>query len=82
MIKKTLSIFIAFIWLFSSGPPIFADGDEYLPTQYCKKHQIPTKSSQLQSDKLFKKRRIIQKAFLTGLLLATGADIEIAFRKK
>ena len=82
MIKKTLSIFMAFSCLFSSGTPIFADGDEYLPTQYCKKHQIPTKSSQLQSDKLFKKRRIIQKAFLTGLLLATGADIEIAFRKK
>ena len=82
MIKKTLSIFMAFSCLFSSGAPIFADGDEYLPTQYCKKHQIPTKSSQLQSDKLFKKRRIIQKAFLTGLLLATGADIEIAFRKK
>ena len=82
MIKKTLSIFMAFSCLFSSGTPIFADGDEYLPTQYCKKHQIPTKSSQSQSDKLFKKRRIIQKAFLTGLLLATGADIEIAFRKK
>ena len=80
MIKKTLSIFMAFSCLFSSGTPIFADGDEYLPTQYCKKHQIPTKPSVTVA--LSKKRKIIQKAFLTGLLLATGADIEIAFRKK
>ena len=81
MIKKALSFLMTFTCLFSAGTPVFAGGDEYLPTQYCKKHQIPTKSSQSQGNNLFKKRRIAQKAFLTGLLLATGADIEIAFRK-
>ena len=82
MIKKTLSIFLAFSCIFSAGTPVFADDDdEYLPTQYLKTRQISTKISPSQSDKLSKKRRINQKAFLAGLLLATGADIEIAFRK-
>ena len=83
MIKKILSIFMAFSCIFSAGAPVFADSDdEYLPIQYLKVHQISTKPSLSQSDKLVKKRRIAQKSFLAGLLLATGADIEIAFRKK
>ena len=83
MIKKILSIFMAFSCIFSAGTPVFADSDdEYLPIQYLKVHQISTKTSPSQSDKLVKKRRIAQKSFLAGLLLATGADIEIAFRKK
>ena len=83
MIKKIFSIFMAFSCIFSAGAPVFADSDdEYLPIQYLKVHQISTKPSLSQSDKLVKKRRIAQKSFLAGLLLATGADIEIAFRKK
>ena len=82
MIEKTLSVFLAFSCIFSAGAPVFADGDEYLPTQYSKKHQIPTKKAlQSVSYARFIKRRITQKAFLTGLLLVTGADIEIAFRR-
>ena len=74
---------MAFSCIFSAGAPVFADSDdEYLPIQYLKVHQISTKTSPSQSDKLVKKRRIAQKSFLAGLLLATGADIEIAFRKK
>ena len=80
MIKKTLSTFMAFLCIFSAGAPVFADGDEYLPIQYCKKHQIPTKRSV--SAILSKKRKIVQKAFLAGLLIATGANVEIAFRRK
>ena len=80
MIKKTLSTFMAFLCIFSAGAPVFADGDEYLPIQYCKKHQIPTKRSV--SAILSKKRKIVQKAFLAGLLIATGTNVEIAFRKK
>ena len=80
MIKKTLSTFMAFSCIFSAGTPVFADGDEYLPIQYCKKHQIPTKRSV--SAILSKKRKIVQKAFLAGLLIATGTNVEIAFRKK
>ena len=81
MIKKIFSIFMAFSCFFSAGAPVFADGDdEYLPIQYCKKHQIPTKPSVTVA--LSKKRKIIQKAFLAGLLLATGANVEIAFLKK
>ena len=82
MIEKTLSVFLAFSCIFSAGAPVFADGDEYLPTQYSKKHQISTKKAlQSVSYARFIKRRITQKAFLTGLLLVTGADIEIAFRR-
>ena len=74
---------MAFSCIFSAGTPVFADSDdEFLPIQYLKVHQISTKPSLSQSDKLVKKRRIAQKSFLAGLLLATGADIEIAFRKK
>ena len=80
MIKKTLSTFMAFSCIFSAGTPVFADGDEYLPIQYCKKHQIPTKPSVTVA--LSKKRKIIQKAFLAGLLFATGANVEIVFLKK
>ena len=81
MIKKIFSIFMAFSCFFSAGAPVFADGDdEVLPIQYCKKHQIPTKPSVTVA--LSKKRKIIQKAFLAGLLLATGANVEIAFLKK
>ena len=80
MIKKTLSTFMAFLCIFSAGAPVFADGDEYLPIQYCKKHQIPTKPSVTVA--LSKKRKIIQKAFLAGLLFATGANVEIVFLKK
>ena len=69
MIKKIFSIFMAFSCFFSAGAPVFADGDdEVLPIQYCKKHQIPTKPSVTVA--LSKKRKIIQKAFLAGLLLA------------
>ena len=71
---------MAFSCIFSAGAPVFADGDEYLPIQYCKKHQIPTKRSV--SAILSKKRKIVQKAFLAGLLIATGTNVEIAFRKK
>ena len=82
MIEKTLSVFLAFSCIFSAGAPVFADGVEYLPTQFSKKHQIPTKKAlQYVSYARFIKRRITQKAFLTGLLLVTGADIEIAFRR-
>ena len=81
MIKKTLSLFLAFSCIFSAGAPVFADGDdEVLPIQYCKKPKISTKKSV--SNSLALKRKIIQKAFLIGLLLAKGANIEIAFRKK
>ena len=81
MIKKALSIFLAFSCFFSAGAPVFADGDdEVLPIQYCKKPKISTKKSV--SNSLALKRKIIQKAFLIGLLLAKGANIEIAFRKK
>ena len=81
MIKKALSIFLAFSCIFSAGAPVFADGDdEVLPIQYHNKPKISTKKSV--SDSLALKRKIIQKAFLTGLLLAKGANIEIAFRKK
>ena len=45
MIKKIFSIFMAFSCIFSAGAPVFADGDEYLPIQYPKTHQIPTKRS-------------------------------------
>ena len=72
---------MAFSCIFSAGAPVFADGDdEYLPIQYCKKHQIPTKRSV--SAILSKKRKIVQKSFLAGLLIATGTNVEIAFRKK
>ena len=72
---------MAFSCIFSAGTPIFADGDdEFLPTRYSKKHQIPTKISV--NNIVYRKKKIAQKSFLAGLLLATGADIEIAFRKK
>ena len=81
MIKKALSIFMAFSCFFSAGAPVFADGDdEVLPIQYHSKPKISTKKSV--SNSLALKRKIIQKAFLIGLLLAKGANIEIAFRKK
>ena len=81
MIKKALSIFLAFSCFFSAGAPVFADGDdEYLPIQYRKKHQLPPKRSEHVT--LSRRRKTVQKAFLVGLLLATGANIEIAFRKK
>ena len=74
---------MAFSCIFSAGTPVFADSDdEFLPIQYLKVHQISTKTSPSQSDKLVKKRRIAQKSFLAGLLLATGANVEIVFLKK
>lgn len=63
MIKKALSFLMTFTCLFSAGTPVFAGGDEYLPTQYCKKHQIPTKSSQSQGNNLFKKEELLKKHF-------------------
>ena len=81
MTKKILSIFMAFSCIFSAGTPIFADSDdEFLPTRYSKKHQIPTKISV--NNIVYRKKKIAQKSFLTGLLLATGANVEIAFRRK
>ena len=72
---------MAFSCFFSAGAPVFADGDdEVLPIQYHSKPKISTKKSV--SNSLALKRKIIQKAFLIGLLLAKGANIEIAFRKK
>ena len=81
MIKKTLSLFLAFSCFLSAGAPVFADGDgEFLPPKYSKKHQIPTKTSV--NNIVYRKKKIAQKAFLAGLLLATGANVEIAFLKK
>ena len=81
MTKKILSIFMAFSCIFSAGTPIFADSDdEFLPTRYSKKHQIPTKISV--NNIVYRKKKIAQKSFLAGLLLATGANVEIAFRRK
>ncbi len=80
MIKKTLSLFLALTCLFSAEAPVFADGSEFLPIQYRKKHQLPPKRSEHVT--LSRRRKTVQKAFLVGLLLATGANIEIAFRKK
>ena len=81
MIKKTLSLFLAFSCFLSAGAPVFADGDsEFLPPRYSKKHQIPTKTSV--NNIVYRKKKIAQKSFLTGLLLATGANVEIAFRRK
>ena len=82
MTKKILSVFMAFSCIFSAGTPVFADDDDkHLPIQYRKTHQIPTKSLS-RSSTLDVKKKIAQKAFLTGLLLATGANVEITFRKK
>ena len=81
MIKKTLSLFLAFSCFLSAGAPVFADGDgEFLPPRYSKKHQIPTKTSV--NNIVYRKKKIAQKSFLAGLLLATGANVEIAFRRK
>ena len=81
MIKKTLSLFLAFSCFLSAGTPVFADGDgEFLPPRYSKKHQIPTKTSV--NNIVYRKKKIAQKSFLAGLLLATGANVEIAFRRK
>ena len=77
MIKKTLSVLMAFSCIFSAETPIFADSDdEFLSPQYGKKHQILTKS-------LFNfvETKTAQKAFLIGLLCATGTNVEVTFRK-
>ena len=55
---------MAFSCIFSAGAPVFADSDdEYLPIQYLKVHQISTKPSLSQSDKLVKKEELLKNHF-------------------
>lgn len=70
---------MAFAFLiFSSVFPIFAEGNEYLPTQYLTKSKIlPNSIEKMSQNGIIKRRKIAQKAFLTALLCVTGTNIEI-----
>ena len=79
MVKKIMSSFIACVLLASSlSAPIFAGGDMPFPVQYPKKGKTQ-KISVLGASKssLQRKRKTVQKAFLTALLLAQDVEVEI-----
>ena len=82
MIKKILSIFMAFSCIFSAGTPIFADDNELFPVDYLKRHQVQTKIPT--GTFLFsidKKKKVAQKAFLTALACSLGINIEIKIHR-
>lgn len=73
MFKKIFSIFMATTLIFSAETPIFAGSDDYKPI---KNNISPRQSSNTAI--LSIERKIIQKAFLIGLLCSTGTNVEIS----
>lgn len=82
MIKKILSVFMAFTLVFSAGTPVFADDTELFPVDYLKRHQVQTKIPT--GTFLFsidKKKKVAQKAFLSALACSLGINIEIRIHR-
>ena len=79
MVKKIMSSFMACVLLASSlSAPIFAGGDMPFPVQYPKKGKTQKTSVLGASESsLQRKRKTVQKAFLTALLLAQDVEVEI-----
>ena len=79
MVKKIMSSFMACVLLASSlSAPIFAGGDMTFPVQYPKKGKTQKTSVFGASESsLQRKRKTVQKAFLTALLLAQDVEVEI-----